>query len=378
MKKMFLAVSLLVCSTSFDVAATDAENAPSLVADRTNKFQPIILPFYDPSIKSGISAIPLFAFYPDDNDLVSDASTIAIPLIYTSNNSYVAKVAGDIILFEDNFRLSFETGFSSTNLNFNGTEGNKEQIDFDADFMFKVAEDMFVGIGGIYESSRYTAKHSLEQASLESMGFSTDYTSDVGYRLSFQWDTREQFYYPHSGYMWQLNFENHAEWLGNDEDNTYQSLFSDYRHFYSLDEQSHHIIATKLVGRYLFDADKAPSSAFTTYGRQGKEVQRGYAQGDYIASNMLNLELEYRHQFSDSQYDFVNNSAVVAIGGIGKSFGEKLEGYEEGFRDSDWLGVVGVGYRYTILPYERLNIKVDVTYNSDGETIAYFGFGESI
>ncbi len=42
------------------------------------------------------------------------------------------------------------------------------------------------------------------------------------------------------------------------------------------------------------------------------------------------------------------------------------------------LGVVGIGYRYTVLPYERLNIKVDVTYNSDGETIAYFGFGESI
>ncbi|HGF3679755.1 TPA: hypothetical protein ACF4EV_004562, partial [Vibrio parahaemolyticus] len=261
--------------------------------------------------------------------MVSDASTIAVPLIYTSNDSYVAKVAGDIILFEDNFRLSFETGFTSTNLNFNGSEGNKEQIDFDADFMFKVAEDMFVGVGGIYESSRYTAKHRLEQPSLEGMGFSSDYVSDVGYRLSFQWDTREQFYYPHSGYMWQSNFEDHAEWLGNDEDNTYQSLFSDYRYFYSLDEQSHHIIATKLVGRYLFDADKALSSAFTTYGRQGKEVQRGYAQGDYIASNMLNLEVEYRHQFSDSKYDFVNNSAVVAIGGIGKSFGEKLEGYEE-------------------------------------------------
>ncbi len=383
MKKTCLSASLLACFVSFGAMASPSSvvaesETLSVHTDRSNKFQPIILPFYDPSIKSGISAIPLFAFYPDDNDLISDASTIAVPLIYTSNDSYVAKVAGDIILFEDNFRVSFETGFTSTNLNFNGTEGNKEQVDFDADFMFKVADDMFVGVGGIYESSRYTAKDSLEQSSLEGMGFSTDYASDIGYRLSFQWDTREQFYYPHSGYMWQVNFEDHAKWLGNDEENTYQSLFSDYRYFYSLDEQSHHILATKLVGRYLFDADKAPSSAFTTYGRQGKEVQRGYAQGDYIASNMLNLEVEYRHQFSDSQYDFVNNSAVVVIGGLGKSFGEKLEGYEEGFRDSDWLGVVGLGYRYTILPYERLNIKVDVTYNSDGETIAYFGFGESI
>ncbi len=382
-----LAESTDVASTIEPIATKAIQETVSLetttgkeevLVDRSNKFRPIILPFYDPSIKAGISAIPLFAFYPDSNDLVSDASTIAIPLIYTSNDSYVAKVAGDIILNEDRFRISFEGGVSSTNLNFSGTEGNKQQFDFDADFMFKVAEDMFVGIGGIYESSRYTADNADEQKNMESMGFNTDYQSDVGYRLSFQWDTREQFYYPHGGFMWQLNFEDHAKWLGNDQDNTYSSLFSDYRYFYSVNDNPHRIIATKLVGRYLFDADNAPSSAFTTYGRQGKEVQRGYAQGDYIASNMLNLEVEYRHQFQDSEYDFVNKSAVVLIGGLGKSFGEKLEGYEEGFRDSDWLGVVGVGYRYTILPYERLNIKVDVTHNSDGETIAYFGFGESI
>ncbi|MFV0487874.1 MAG: hypothetical protein ACK5NL_11890 [Vibrio fluvialis] len=385
MKNTQLAVSLLVSSISFFVAAeTEITSTPPnidtshAVVERTNKFQPIVLPFYDPSIKSGLSAIPLFAFYPDDDDLVSDASTIAVPLIYTANDSYVAKVAGDIILFEDNFRLSFETGVTSTNLNFNGTKGNKAQVDFDVDFMFKIADNMFIGVGGIYESSRYTAKHASEQSSLESMGFNTNNASDAGYRLSFQWDTREQFYYPHAGFMWQLNLEDHASWLGNDDDSTYRALFSDYRYFHSLDSQSHHIIATKLVGRYLFDADKAPVSAFTTYGRQGKEVQRGYAQGDYIASNMLNLEVEYRHQFSDSQFDFVNNSAFVVMGGVGKSFGEKLDGYEEGFRDSDWLGVIGLGYRYTILPYERLNIKVDVTYNSDGDTIAYFGFGESI
>ncbi len=392
-KYLTLTASAIACALSYSALAESTDittaldsNAPadsaapedSVAVDRTNKFRPIILPFYDPSIKAGISAIPLFAFYPDDNDLVSDASTIAIPLIYTSNDSYVAKVAGDLILNEDRFRISFEGGFTSTNLNFNGTDGNKEQFDFDADFMFKVADDMYVGVGGIYESSRYTADRSAQQQNLVNMGFNSDYQHDTGYRLSFQWDTREQFYYPHGGFMWQLNFEDHAKWLGNDADQTYQSLFSDFRYFHSLDHDPHHILATKLVGRYLFDADNAPSSAFTTYGRQGKEVQRGYAQGDYIASNMLNFEMEYRHQFQDSPYEFVNKSALVLIGGAGKSFGEKLEGYEQGFRDSDWLGVIGIGYRYTILPYERLNIKVDVTQNTDGETIAYFGFGESI
>jgi len=350
----------------------------SVAVDRTSKFKPIILPFYDPSIKTGIIAVPLFAFYPDDNDVISDASTIAIPLIYTSNDSYIAKVSGDIILFEDNFRVSFETGITSTNIPLSGVDTNKETIDFDSDVMFKVAEDFFVGVGGKYVSTRYTADNAAEQSKLEQAGFTSDYQDDSGYRISMQWDTREHFYYPHSGFLWDLQYENHTEWLGNDADNTYSSLFTDFRHFKSLDNNPNRIIATKFVGRYLIDAENAPSSAFTTYGRQGKEVQRGYAVGDYIASNMANLEVEYRHKLSETGNQYLDKSSLVIIGGAGKSFGEQLAGNTQDFNDSEWLGVVGIGYRYNILPYERLNIKVDVTYNSDGETIAYFGFGENI
>lgn len=364
-----------VSSETYD---TDIAQDVAASADRSNKFKPIILPFYDPSIKAGISAIPLFAFYPDDNDLISDASTIAVPLIYTSNDSYIAKVSGDIILFEDNFRLSFETGFTSTNQPLSGIDSNKETIDFDADFMFKVLDDFYLGVGAIYTSTKYTADNAEEQSALEAFGFTSDYQDDIGYRVSMQWDTREHFYYPHSGFIWDLKYENHAEWLGNDSDKTYSSIFTDFRHFYSINGNSNRIIATKFVGRYLIDAENAPSSAFSTYGRQGKEVQRGYAIGDYISSNMVNVEVEYRHKFSATGNDYLDNSAMVLIGGVGKSFGEQLEGNSIDFRDTDLLGVIGVGFRYNILPYERLNIKVDLTYNSDGDTIIYFGFGESI
>ncbi|WP_338057147.1 hypothetical protein [Shewanella piezotolerans] len=170
-----------VSSETYD---TDIAQDVAASADRSNKFKPIILPFYDPSIKAGITAIPLFAFYPDDNDLISDASTIAVPLIYTSNDSYIAKVSGDIILFEDNFRLSFETGFTSTNQPLSGIDSNKETIDFDADFMFKVLDDFYLGVGAIYTSTKYTADNAEEQSALEAFGFTSDYQDDIGYRVS--------------------------------------------------------------------------------------------------------------------------------------------------------------------------------------------------
>lgn len=368
-----------VIATESNVENQSTESVEQLKSERTNKFKPVVLPFYDPSIEAGIMALPVYAFYPDDNDLVSDASSIALPLIYTSNESFIGKVVGDVILNEDNFRIQFETGYTGVNTDILGIATKKEEIDFDVDFMFKTFDDVYVGFGGIYKQSKYNADNASEQMFLNGMGFTEDYESDAGYRFSMQWDTREHFYYPHSGFSWEFNYENHAEWLGNDEDKTYSSLFTDFRHFYSINENPNNIIATKLVGRYLIDAENAPSSAYTTYGRQGKEIQRGYAVGDYIASNMANLEVEYRHKFSDTGNKHLDNTVVVLIGGAGKSFGYQVSSTEkENFSDADWLGVAGVGLRYTVLPYERMNIKMDLTQNTDGETIVYFGFGESI
>ncbi len=349
-----------------------------LKAQRTNKFTPIVLPFYDPSIEAGVSAVPLFSFYPDENDLVSDASTIAVPLIYTTNGSYITLLSGDIILKEDSYRFTFETGFKHTNLTLGGIENSQEAITFDGDAYVKVFDDFYLGLGAVYKTVKNTADNQAEQSQLEEMGYDSEYNSDLGYRLSFIWDTREQYYYPHDGFRWNFAYEDHPDWLGNDEERTYSSLFSDYRYFHSVNDNSNHIIATKFTARYLLDAENAPSSAFSTYGRQGREIQRGYKLGDYVAANMANLEVEYRHKFSGSSSDFVNRSAMVLIGGIGKSFGQQLDGGKEKFSDADWLGTVGIGYRYTVLPYERLNIKMDLVHNTDGDTIVYFGFGETI
>ena len=379
----------LIAIAPFSVFASDVssaetassitpETATEVAANRTNKYRTVALPFYDPSIKAGVSIIPLYAFYPDASDKVSDASTIALPMIYTTNDSYVAKMSGDIILYEDYFRTSFESGFTSSNLTLSSIDLKRDVKDFTADFLFKMFDDLYLGIGTAYTSTRYTADDPDQQDDLTLVGFNEDYQSDLGYRLSMQWDTREHFYYPYSGFLWKLRYQGHDEWLGNDADSTYSSLFTDFRYFYSINEDVNRIIATKVVGRYLFNAEDAPSAAFSNYGRQGREVQRGYAVGDYIASNMFNVEVEYRHKFANTGNAILDKSAAVSIVSFGKSFGEQLTGNTEDFRDSDWLTAIGVGYRYAILPYERLNIKFDLMYNSDSEVIVYFGFGENI
>jgi len=381
-KPIIIATSLLSSGAVF--ATEQAQPAPlentTVATDRTNKFTPVVMPFYDPTTDAGVMAMPLFAFYPDDNDLVSDASTVGLPLFYTSNGSFIVKAFAEIILFEDQVRIVGETGFTSTNLELldNGVETNKEAWDFTTDVYYKIFDNFYLGLGAAWTNSRFTADDASEQTQLNDVGYDEDYQSDLGLRISMQWDTREHYYYPHSGFVWDLRYESHAEWMGNDADNEYSSIFSDYRHFYTVNNDTNHIVATKMVARYLLNAEDAPTGAFSTYGRQGKEIQRGFVVGDYVASNMFNYETEYRYSLSNTGNAILDKSNLIAIAGVGKSFGEQLDGSEIDFSDSDWLTMVGVGYQYDLMPYERIKARVDVTYNSDGDVIAYFGIGQSI
>ena len=380
--QIVLTSSLLAASLNGYAEASgsvDNSQVSSATEDRVNKFQPIVLPFYDPSIKAGVMAVPLYAFYPNDNDNVSDASTLSLPMILTSNGSYILKLSADLILMEDKVRIVGEGGYTSTNTNLlPGVETNKQDWSFEGDVYYKLFDNFYAGAGIVYERSRFIADNKAQQGQLDAAGFSENFEDDKGVRVGFQWDTRDQYYYPYSGFVWDTKYESHGSWVGNPEDKAYSSLFTDYRYFISLNDNSNNIIATRLVGRYLFDAENAPSSAFSTYGRQGKEVQRGFELGQYTSANMLNLEAEYRHRLSNTGNEYLDKSTIIGIAGVGKSFGTQLDRTDKSFSDAETLGVFGVGYRYNIMPYERINLKVDLTINTDGDIIAYFGVGETI
>ncbi len=375
---------ILTCLTFFSantlaetLSTTDeeAEEQSQVIAnERTNKFKPILMPFYDPSIESGIMAVPLWAFYTDET---SDASNIALPIIYTSNDSYVMSLDTDLLFHEDKYRFSGKATVKSTNYDLGEVGVNQETREFEGDGFVRISDNVYLGFGASFTSSKYTADDSSEQDFLTSIGYSDEFEDDYGARISLKIDTREQHYYPHSGYSLDLKYEDHGSWIGNDDDKTYSSIFADYRQFYSIDNNPDHILAAKFVSRYLLDSESAPSYAYTTYGRQGKEVQRGFKLGEYVAAHMAELEVEYRHSFSDTGNEYLDRMIGVMIFGTGKSFGDKSDGSSENFKDADWLTMGGIGWRYTVLPYERINLKVDITYNSDNETIAYFGVTEA-
>ncbi|MCZ8486058.1 hypothetical protein O9993_12465 [Vibrio lentus] len=88
------------------------------------------------------------------------------------------------------------------------------------------------------------------------------------------------YYYPYHGFLFELTHERSmALGYDNDEDATYSSLFLTTV-FYSLTHNDNHICcASRWVTRYLLDAENAALAVPGTYGRQGRNVQRGFVAG---------------------------------------------------------------------------------------------------
>ncbi|MGF1754151.1 hypothetical protein L4C33_11195 [Vibrio makurazakiensis] len=369
---MCLAFIFSAQSFAFDVEAKQKSDE-----GKDDQFKVIAIPFYDPSVDSGLSIVPIYSFYADDNSETS--STLSATLTYTRNESYFLKGNTDILLDNDAVRVVSEFGYSYTNIELLGViEATQKEINFDGSTYFNIYDNMFVGIGLDYSSTLFSSEKRLDSALLKFLGFSDEYESDIGAKLSFLWDAREHYYYPYHGFLFELTYEDHGTWIGNKDDAAYSSLASDYRLFYSLTHDDNHIIASKWVARYLIDADNAPTSAYTTYGRQGRDVQRGFIAGDYVASHMTNLELEYRYSIHGTSSQLLNNISLVALTGAGKVFGEQVAGPEKSFSESRTLAMVGAGLRYRLMRQERINVRMDVTYNNEDEILAYFSLGENI
>lgn len=363
--------------TSFESVAFDVEAKTQSENNKQAQWKVIAIPFYDPSVDAGLSVVPIYSFYADESSETS--STLSATLTYTRNESYYVKGNTDLLLNNDSIRLVSEFGYTYTKFELlNNIDTIQEDIAFDGEAYFKIHEDMYVGLGLNYSSNRYTAETRRDRALLRILGFNHEFESDTGGKISFLWDAREHYYYPYHGFLFELSYEDHGAWLGNDKEDTYSSLFSDYRIFYSLSQDDNHILASKWVGRYLLDADNAPSSAYTTYGRQGRDVQRGFVVGDYVASHMTNLELEYRYSIQHTSSQVLNNLSIVSLAGVGKVFGNQVIGPDKSFSDSDTLSMIGVGLRYRLMRQERINVRMDITYNNENEVLAYFSLGENI
>ena len=133
--------ALLSSVASFSSSAFEVDTRESQEPELNDQFRVIAIPFYDPSVDTGISVVPIYNFYADGES--KNASTLSATLTYTQNDSYYIKGNAELLLKGDSIRFSGEMSFSSTNITLvELVDTNHQEFTFDGDFYFKVYDNI--------------------------------------------------------------------------------------------------------------------------------------------------------------------------------------------------------------------------------------------
>ena len=343
------------------------------------KYRFIPLPSYDPSTKWGVSIINMFTYYPSKGDMVSPPSTSAAFASLSLNGTYFLGLNQRLFLKEDSWRITGMVAHGKINqemlLSVDPTVENSPMETADVSSYMNIAQavverkvfdNVYAGMGYIYSGRRMKGRDANSSEILERNGFSDELEDFHGIRYTTSYDSRDNVNYPYSGIYTKLTVD---QMLGDDSPNIY---LADYRQFITLGDNVSNVLALHAYGRFV--SDEAPRNFWSNYGRSGPAVQRGYEVGKYMDRNLVSFEAEYR-----KETPWMNHKlGFIGAIGMGKVYGSSHDSnnVSQKFSDAPWLPSVVVGARYRLMPYERLNLKVDYAVGRDGGVI-YFGITEA-
>jgi len=177
---------------------------------------------------------------------------------------------------------------------------------------------------------------------------------NVGY--VFNYDKRDHPVNPYEGYNIVFRHSFYDKWINSTY--SFQNFQLTYNHFYQLGNERN-ILATRIK------ADIASGDVpFQGQNIVGGDDIRGYSSGKYRNNQLYAAQAEYRWRFH-KKLGLVGFLGVAAVTEDLASLGE-----------SEFLPGAGVGFRYLMLPEQRINIGIDVAVGKDDWGL-YFRIGES-
>lgn len=323
------------------------------------EFVAVPLIMFNPNFGNGGGAVvmTLFDMDPENDDLQS--SSLSLAGIYSDRQShflalggqffpsrywrYKAGVVGGSIKSELDVDILPTRADISNNINA-----------FVIEAQYGVAENIFAGVKTVTTWLTYSPDNDAGREYLALMGAEDDTSLSVGPVMSY--DTRDNRFYPYSGILSELSCMFYSKDLGSDVNyHVLEGFLNGYKQYIPK-----HVIAGRLYGR--FTPDQAPYSGLSTLGQ--KADLRGYVAGEYVANNLVTIQVEYRWQFYEK---------FALVGFIGEA-----ALFNNGDLDSDSFYLSGGGgLRYTLSEERGANFKVDFAWgegNSDG---LYVGINEA-
>jgi len=324
------------------------------------------IPISSPAIGSGVVLAGGYIFTPRKSDKVSQPSTIAGAVLITDNGSRAWGLGGEFYLKQDTYHITTIYFRGNINYDFYGTGtasgdvGQKLPLKqtgelFLGDFLYRLRWKLSIGPRFLTGNSNIVQRSENVNgvAVPPDVGIQTRLTA-VGFHANR--DTRPNRFYPEKGTLFDFTSMFFSDALGS------KYSFESYRVAFNY----YHSLGTKQVLAYnLFNCATAGNAPF--YGQcifgTNNEL-RGYVSGQYIDTNMIATQIEYRRTLP-WRFGMV---AFVGVGEVAPGLGE--------MQADHLLPAGGGGLRFKVSQKYKLNFRFDFAQGKDGHTFS-MGIGEA-
>lgn len=352
------------------------ENRDSQAAEKKGEWLLAPIPINSPAIGAGLEWVVARLFYVNKNDEVSPASVAGSAGLFTNNGSRAVALGGRLYMKEDKYRFAALIGTASVNLDIYGigqaaanrgvyvplkTDGRG----FIGESLFRLRKGVYIGARGQYRNLRLALNREKMESSeppeqvadvINQIGDDLFRQQTVSVGPRFQWDTRDEIFYPKRGLFLDFGLDAFAKGLGSKWNYQYYKIgFNKYNRL-----SEHQVLAFRGMA-CAAAGEHVPIYDLCLFGAMND--LRGYTAGRYQDRRMFATQAEYRLMFPAQ--GFLGRFGIVAFAGFG-AVGEKFS--EIGF--GDLLPSGGGGARFRLTKKHPVNFRMDYGFGKVGHTLS--------
>jgi hypothetical protein len=330
------------------------------------------IPISSPAIGSGIEWVAGYVFPFSKQDKVSPDSVAGAGGLFTNNGSRAIAVGTRMYIKEDRYRITVAGGGARINADiygigkFAGDNGLFLPLTFKGgafitESIFQIRKHMFLGPRFQYRNMSMSLNPEGEMPAnpggiLDQLGPDLFKQRTVAIGPRFQWDSRDNTYYPRKGVFLDSGIDLFSEGLGSKF--TYQFYKLAFNKYTSLSKSQ--VLAFRGMA-CAAAGDHVPIYDLCLFG-SSNDV-RGYTAGRYQDRRMFATQAEYR--LTLPLKGFMSRFGVVAFAGVG---GVAAKVTDFGF--SDLLPGGGGGLRFRLTKQNPINFRIDYGVGTQGHTLS--------
>ena len=310
---------------------------------------------------------PVISFRTNRSDTLLRPSFLSTQLFGTFKKQFGIETRGNMFFNQNKYILDFAISATSSRWRYYGIGVDVDLDEYDS-YRFKAVTANIVllkkVVSNLYLGGGY--RYNYQDISTPPAGGLLEKEQPIGYDgftasgpvAALRWDSRDNILNTYEGSFLDIRGELHRKATGGSHN--FEILTVDFRHFIHLSERPFHVLALQLLHQATFG--EVPFAELGMLG--GSMINRGYFSGAFRDQHLLSAQAEYREMLG-------KNLGAVAFASAGKL----MAGYSE-LDSNDTKFALGLGLRFSLLPENRLNLRLDLAWGEDSQGL-YFGIAES-